>query len=124
MSKLSIPLLSTEAAGTINLKLKELGQPTVDRVVIAVSNKDFTTNSGIIIPGGNKEEVPRKGTLVQVGLISDDYKYFRDLLNIGSMVTYGNYAGKKIEPSNLELDGFDLVVLSITEICYVEYPNK
>lgn len=120
MKRMELPVLSLVAANTINNKLVGKGIPTTDRVLIAVSNKDFTTQSGIIIPGGNKEEVPRKGTIVQIGLISDDYSYLKDLLKIGNVVTYGNYAGKKVEPFDLDLDGFDLMVLSITEICYIE----
>lgn len=119
---LKLPLLTKVAANNINAKLIEKGIPTVDRVVIAVSNQDFKTNSGIIIPGGQKEDVPRRGTIVQVGKISDDYKYFKELLKVGAVITYGNYAGKKIEPDGLEnLDGFDLMVLSLTEICYIEF---
>lgn len=117
----NLPTLSVVAAQTLNEKLNKIGLPTVDRVVIAVNNKDFTTSSGIIIPGGNKEDVPRRGTIVQVGKISEDYRYFEELLQIGSIITYGNYAGKKIEPEDIELEGFDLMVLSLTEICYIEY---
>lgn len=117
----NLPTLSVVASQTINEKLNKIGLPTVDRVVIAVNNKDFTTSSGIIIPGGNKEDVPRRGTIVQVGKISEDYRYFEELLQIGSIITYGNYAGKKIEPEDVELEGFDLMVLSLTEICYIEY---
>lgn len=118
---INLPTLEVVAAKTLNEKLNKIGLPTVDRVVIAVSNNDFTTSSGIIIPGGNKEDVPRRGTIVQVGKISDDYQYFKELLQIGSIITYGNYAGKKIEPEDIELEGFDLMVLSLTEICYIEY---
>lgn len=120
---LKLPLLSAVAAKTVNENLKSKGIPTIDRIVIAVSNKDFQTSTGIIIPGGNKEDVPRRGTIVQVGNISTDYQYFKELLQIGSVVTYGNYAGKKIEPDCIQLDGFDLMVLSLTEICYIEYLN-
>lgn len=117
----NLPTLSVVAAQTLNEKLNKIGLPTVDRIVIAVSNKEFSTASGIIIPGGNKEDVPRRGTIVQVGKISEDYRYFEELLQIGSIITYGNYAGKKIEPEDIELEGFDLMVLSLTEICYIEY---
>lgn len=119
-STLKLPLLSTTAANTIHEKLNLVGLPTIDRVVLAVPNMEFKTNSGIIIPGGQKEDVPRKGTIVQVGMISEDYQYFKELLNIGSVITYGNYAGKKIEPDGVSIDGYDLMVLSLTEICYIE----
>lgn len=118
---INLPTLEVVAAKTLNEKLNKIGLPTVDRVVIAVSNNDFTTSSGIIIPGGNKEDVPRRGTIVQVGKISEDYQYFKELLQIGSIITYGNYAGKKIEPDGIDIEGFDLMVLSLTEICYIEY---
>lgn len=119
MSKtMKLPVLSLTAAYTVNQKLKNLGIPTIDRVLIAVSNKEFVRESGLIIPGGNKEDVPRKGTVVQKGPISSDYRHLDDIIQIGSVVTYGNYAGKKVEP--IEVDGFDLMVLSITEICYIE----
>lgn len=118
---LQLPVLSPVAANTVNQKLKEKGLPTVDRIVIAVSNKEFTTSTGLIIPSGQKEDVPRKGTIVQVGKISSDYEYFKELLQVGAVITYGNYAGKKIEPEGIIIDGFDLMVLSLTEICYIEY---
>lgn len=119
MSKtIKLPVLSLTAAYTLNKELRDKGIPTIDRVLIAVSNKDFTTASGIIIPGGNKEEVPKKGTVIQKGLISSDYRHIDELIQIGSVVTYGNYAGKKVEP--IDVEGFDLMVLSITEICYIE----
>lgn len=118
---LKLPVLSSVAANTVNQKLNEKGLPTIDRVVIAVSNKDFKTDSGLIIPGGQKEDVPRKGTIVQVGKISQEYNYFKDVLQIGAVITYGNYAGKKIEPEGISIEGFDLMVLSLTEICYIEY---
>lgn len=120
-NNLTLPMLSKVAAENVNKKLEAIGIPTVDRVVIAISNKDFKTQSGIIIPGGNKEDVPKRGTIVQVGKISNEYFYFNDLLKVGSIITYGNYAGKKIEPSEVELEGYDLMVLSLTEICYIEF---
>lgn len=120
-NNLTLPMLSKVAAENVNKKLEAIGIPTVDRVVIAISNKDFKTQSGIIIPGGNKEDVPKRGTIVQVGKISNEYSYFNDLLKVGSIITYGNYAGKKIEPSEVELEGYDLMVLSLTEICYIEF---
>ena len=120
-NNLTLPMLSKVAAENVNKKLEAIGIPTVDRVVIAISNKDFKTQSGIIIPGGNKEDVPKRGTIVQVGKISNEYFYFNDLLKVGSIITYGNYAGKKIEPSEVELEEYDLMVLSLTEICYIEF---
>lgn len=121
MSTLRANVLSAEAARTINEKLTSAGIPTIDRVVIAVSNKDHTTESGIIIPGSVKEDVPKRGTIVQVGKITEENLYFKELLQIGAVITFGNYAGKKVEPQNIEIDGYDLMVLSLTEICYVEY---
>lgn len=121
MSILRANVLPASAARTINEKLMAAGIPTIDRVVIAVSNKDHTTESGIIIPGSVKEEVPKRGTVVQVGEITEENRYFKDLLKIGAVITFGNYAGKKVEPQNIEVDGYDLMVLSLTEICYIEY---
>lgn len=120
-NRLHLPVLALDKAKEINEVLIKTGIPTVDRIVIAVSNQDFKTASGIIIPGGEKEDLPKKGTVVQVGNISTEYQYFKDLLQIGALVTFGNYAGKKIEPKNIKIDGFDLTVLSLTEICYVEF---
>lgn len=122
MGYLNLPVLSAIAAGEIEKKLSNLGIPPTDKIVIAISNRDDVTASGLIIPQGNKEDEPRKGTIVQVGYISEDYNYLKSLLNTGMIVTYGNYAGKEISP--LELEGFLLKVISLNEIAYFEFPKK
>lgn len=122
MALIKLPVLTTVAAQAVNEKLKNLGTPPVDKVVIAVSNKEYKRESGLYIPEGDKEDVPRRGSLVQVGPLSEDFQYLKDMLQIGVVLTYGNYAGKEIEP--IELEGFSLKVLSLAEIAYYEFNHQ
>ena len=72
------------------------GLPTENRVLI-LSPKDInTTKSGIIIPGTVSEGVPRKGVVVKRGTITEEYKTYTDLTEVGRVVTYGMYAGKEL----------------------------
>lgn len=117
---MKLPVMTVTAATAVNEKLKKIGVPPTDKVVIAISNKDAVRESGLIIPAGDKEDVPRRGVLVQVGPLSEDFQYMKDQLSIGVIITYGNYAGKTITPDNIELPGFDLKVLSLNEVAYYE----
>lgn len=118
---MNLPVMSVLAANTVNEKLKGVGIPPIDKVVIAISDKEETTSSGLILPRGDKDGVPKRATLVQVGPLSEEYQYLTDWLQIGMIITYGNYAGKEISPSKIKLDGFELKVISLNEIAYYEF---
>lgn len=99
------------------LALKDLngGHPVSNRLLIAIP-VEGETKSGIIIPTVADETLPKKGTVIQIG----DMDYEMDI-ETGDLVTFGQYAGMKIERVNgVELTGFDLKVISVTEIIYVE----
>ena len=86
---------------------------------------------GLIIPEQVKEGVPRKGVIVKLGEITEEYRTYRDLVQIGRIVTYGLYAGKELEfetdkltPGLQQLlEKNTLTVLSMNEIIYSE-PNN
>lgn len=122
MPKISKRVLSLEASVEVNRKLQAIGMPPTDRVIMAVlDSQEQRTPSGIILPNDGVEGTPNRGTIVQVGFISEDYKYLRDNLSIGTIITYGNYAGKQVEPDKIDLKGVKLMVISINEIMYFEY---
>lgn len=115
---------------------ESIGTPTENRVLIWTPNKK-TVNSGIIIPDNVKEDIPRKGVVIDYGPISDEYDTYRKIVLIGYIVTFGMYAGKEVEfdPNfltgitrleNVNTDFTDgkFHVLSLNEIIFVEYQNN
>ena len=105
-----------------------LGIPTMNRVLILnPSDEEKVTSSGLVIPGTAQEDLPKKGVIVSVGPLDETYKEFSGPYMVGNIVTFGNYAGKKIEP--LFTSGFSnkypgkFYVLSINEILYIESNN-
>lgn len=121
-------LVSTMVAQQIAEALP--GIPTENRVLLISPKSVNTTKAGIIIPGQVKEGVPRKGVVLKVGMITEDYTTYKPLLEVGRVVTYGMYAGKELE-FNPEvddtlrsiMDDSIFTVLSMNEIIYVE-PNN
>lgn len=121
-SKIKLTLISESVAKSINQTLP--GIPTEDRVVLCVPTGDSISNGGIIIPGTNREDVPKMGVVVKVGHINEAFEDYKELLKIGRVVHFGLYGGKKIEVDTIPpLEEQDIVVLSMSEIIYVE-PNK
>ena len=112
--------LNLEEALRINKLLEANGSVPYDKIVLAVSNEDNKTKSGIILPGEDVEGIPKRGVIVQV----NDSQLEEDTrLKIGTIITYGNYSGKEIEPNCIPdklLRNYDLRVLSLTEISYYE----
>ena len=114
-------LLTKEAALRVCQNI--LGTPTEDRILLAVPKEDARTASGLIIPG-KPEDYPRKGVIVKMGLMEQDRKINKHL-EIGQIVTYGNYAGKDISFDNgYSLESVKFVVLSIEEVIYIEQNNN
>ena len=119
-------LINREIAYYMNQTLK--GFVTENRILMAVPNEYKQNKSGLYIPSTVKEDMPRKGVVIQ--------KYHSidlDFMSIGDIVTYGLYAGKEIEvsfntsdvtPNNWEdiVNSNKFVVLSYNEIIFVE-PN-
>lgn len=125
----SMTFISTYVAEKLNQSLP--GTPTENRVLIVSPKNVNTTKAGIIIPGQVKEGVPRKGVIIKSGEITEEYKTYRDLCQIGRIVTYGMYAGKELEfdtsllPEALSkiMENNEITVLSMNEIIYSE-PNN
>ena len=121
MSKVELNLLSVEEAKWLNEKLKGVGAPTGWRVLI-VSPKvtsETKTQSGLYIPQDHdKDTVPRKGVVIQVGYITKEQEVDYPGLQVGAVVTYGLYAGKELDV--LDLPDQITTILSLNEILYIE----
>lgn len=122
----SLPYISVEIAKLFNEELV-FGRPTENRVLILTPKERNQTKSGLIIPGQVVEGVPKKGVIIQLGSITEEYESYKELLKVGRIVTYGMYAGKELEldqklSESLEmiLEKNTLTVLSMNEIIYVE----
>lgn len=121
MSKVELNLISVEEAKDLNGKLKGLGTPTGSRVLIVspVVTVDTKTKGGLYIPQEhNKDTVPRKGVVIQVGPITDEQQEEYLGLQVGAVVTYGFYAGKELDV--VDLPNQVTTILSINEILYIE----
>lgn len=123
---IQLPLISYKEARELNDNLNGLGNPTENRVLIAVPANNEVKKGNLILPGQNKEELPRKGVIVQKGYFTDEYRSYSDL-KIGDIVTYGMYAGKEIDPpfgqefkSIHDTTELKFFVLSLNEIIYSE----
>lgn len=121
MSKVELNLLSVEEAKCLNEKLKGVGTPTGGRVLI-VSPKvtsETKTQSGLYIPQDHdKDTVPRKGVVIQVGYITKEQEVDYPGLQVGAVVTYGLYAGKELDV--IDLPDQVTTILSLNEILYIE----
>lgn len=125
----SLTFVSVAVAQKFNEELP--GSPTENRVLILSPKEVNQTKSGLFIPEQVKEGVPRKGVIVKLGEITEEYRTYRDLVQVGRIVTYGLYAGKEMEfetdkltPGLQQLlEKNTLTVLSMNEIIYSE-PNN
>lgn len=114
-------LLSQEAA--LRVSEKVTGMPTEDRILIAVPTNEAQTSSGLIIPTVAKDDVPKKGVIIGMGLM-DLERRLNQHLRIGQIITFGLYAGKEIElESGYKLESQKFMVLSIEEVIYIESNN-
>lgn len=121
MSKVELNLLSVEKAKWLNEKLKGVGTPTGSRVLIVspVVTADTKTKGGLYIPQDHdKDTVPRKGVVIQVGPITNEQWEDYPGLQVGAVVTYGLYAGKELDI--LDLPDQVTTILSLNEILYIE----
>ena len=98
-----------------------MGTPTGGRVLI-VSPKvtsETKTQSGLYIPQDHdKDTVPRKGVVIQVGYITKEQEVDYPGLQVGAVVTYGLYAGKELDV--IDLPDQVTTILSLNEILYIE----
>lgn len=121
MNQIKLNLISVEKAKEINESLKGVGIPTGGRLLI-ISPKvtqDTRTKGGLYIPtDADKDTVPRKGVVVQLGNITPEQRADYPGLEVGSVVTYGLYAGKELDV----VDFTDQIttILSLNEVLYIE----
>ena len=124
MNDIDLNLIGKELANKLSKHL--IGMPTENRVVLAVSDSEKKTASGLFIPDQAKNNIPKKGVVIKKGYTNDCPDH--EALNIGDVVSYGMYGGKEIYPTFIselpDIKDIDLkyFVLSSTEIIYVE-PN-
>ena len=126
--------VSSEKVKLFQQGLASLGGLIPENKLLILTPKEQEYNvNGIIIPGTAKEDLPRKGVVIQSGEITEEYRTYKDLVNPGRVITYGLYAGKEIEfpkeafPIELrpEFERQKFTVLSLTEIAYSENnPNN
>lgn len=122
MAKVKLNLISVEEARSLNSKLKGIGTPTNGRVLILSPVGEVQTQTGLYVPSDrDKETVPRKGVVVQIPKLSSEQKEDYPGLQVGSVVTYGIYAGKEVDV--LDLPNQVATILSLTEILYIETNN-
>ena len=122
----SLSFISAMVAAQFDKQLP--GCPTENRVLILSPKEVNQTRSGLIIPEQVKEGVPRKGVIVKLGEITEEYRTYRDLVQVGRIVTYGLYAGKEMEfetdklsPALQQLlEKNTLTMLSMNEVIYTE----
>lgn len=115
-----LPLIGSDRAKEISRNLN--GYPTENRVIIAVPADPEVKVGGLYIPNQNKEDIPRKGVMIQTGIITEEYRTYKSI-SVGDILTYGIYAGKEIEvslPEEIDTTDLKFFVLSLSEIIYIE----
>lgn len=127
--------ISEEQAVEINKSLvcKLGGNLPENRVLIVTPDNTNVKVGNILLPNNtDKKDLPRKGVVVQIGCLSEENIYYKELLHVGKILTYGMYAGKELDfPNELfsSVEGFNpdehtFTVLSIQEIIYSELNKK
>ena len=126
MVNIDFNLINQETAQLLNGAIN--GKPTENRLVLAVSTTEKKSN-GLIIPSVAKEEIPKKGVVIQTGPFTEDFENYANNIKIGDILSYGLYAGKQIYPKFIGLEdetvtqGLEFYIISVQEIIYIE-PNE
>lgn len=128
MTNFVLNLLSKHEAELLNENL--LGIPAEDRILIVRPSDESKTSSGLYIPTNAEDEIPKKGVVIKFGPVSEAYQRtaFIQIFKVGSVVTFGKYAGKEIQPrfitdTGINLDNQKFSILSLNEVLYIE-PNS
>ena len=122
--------ITVEQAKNLRAIISSIGQPTENRVLLLTPNSEAKVGS-IIVPTTGGDAIPRKGVVIMTGFITEENNSYRGLIQTGSIITYGLYAGKEIElnpdrfPNGLPeaLKDGKLTVLSLNEIIFSETNN-
>lgn len=115
-SSLNVPMdyLSPEDIA----KLEFMGMPAENRFLIATPIPT-TTKSGLFLVE-NSEDLPKKGVVLQRGVITEECRTYLDI-QVGDIVTYGRYAGKEIDMPHLGMEKTQtLSIISLNEVVYFE----
>lgn len=102
--------------------LKGKGIPSPGRLLICTPNGEQVTQSGIVIPGSVEKEIPRKGVVIQTSSLDT---LDPDTVKVGTIITYGMYAGKEVEFSKdiipeESIKNYKFTILSEAEVIYIE----
>lgn len=114
--------ITLEQANKLADYLSGKGFPTEDRILIVSPTGEQITKGGIIISSSvDKKDLPRKGVVIQNNSNLDDF------IKVGTIVTYGMYAGKELhfdeelyEHIGIRKEDYTLTILSTSEVIYVE----
>ena len=121
---LELSVISKLVATNIHNELKFKGIPSEDRLLIC-SGEEKVTKSGIIVPNNVEEGISKKGVIIQVGPITEGNEVYKDLLTVGTIIFYGDYAGKELNiPVPGVPSGHKLRVLSLNEVVYIMSNNN
>ena len=124
MGEINVNLNLISKQKALELSNSIQGEPTENRLLIAIPNGETRSKGGLLVPTTVKEGVPRKGVVVKLGPIDETYSFYSKQISVGTVVTYGMYAGKTLQIDLPEpLEGQEFTILSLNEVLFVE-PNN
>ena len=88
-------------------------RPLADRVLVRRTDKEQTSEGGIVLPGSAAEK-PSQGEVVAVGpgKTTDNGEVQSIAVSEGDLVVFGQYAGS----NTVKIDGDELVILNEQDI--------
>lgn len=91
-------------------------RPLADKVIVASSNKEEMTASGLVLPDTASKERPEQGTVVAVGpgRLDESGKAIPMSVKVGDIVVF-----KKYSPDEVKVDGKEYLVLSESDLIAV-----
>ena len=134
MTRIKQDFISVKVAGRLNTILSMSCTPTENRVMLVTPKMEAKVGN-LIVPTTSDDNLPKKGVIVMLGEITEEYRTYKQLISTGDIVTYGMYAGKEIDIdcelfnkdseedkdilSHIDTD-WKFTVLSLNEIILVE----
>jgi chaperonin GroES len=91
-------------------------RPLADKVIVASSNEEEMTASGLVLPDTASKERPEQGTVVAVGpgRLDESGKAIPMSVKVGDVVVF-----KKYSPDEVKVDGKEYLVLSESDLIAV-----